>query len=86
MKKVLDIDGQVSIFDFLNSDNKREPAHGKRLIGLVDADNWGKLDNCFPNIALMKLSAWHKAHGDMVEWYDPQKAENHEYIYKGICV
>lgn len=81
MTKALDIDGQVSIFDFLNSDNKRGPAHGKRLIGLVDADNWGKLDNCFPNIALMKLSAWHKAHGDAVEWYDPQKAESHEYIY-----
>lgn len=25
----------------------------------------------FPNLALMKLSAWHKAQGDTVEWYEP---------------
>lgn len=34
-------------------------------IGLIDVDG-GKN---FPNIALMKLSAWHKAQGDEVEWY-----------------
>lgn len=34
-------------------------------IGLIDVD--GKK----PNLALMKLSAWHKAHGDSVEWYNP---------------
>ena len=34
-------------------------------IGLIDVDshNW-------PNLALMKLSAWHKARGDNVEWWD----------------
>lgn len=33
-------------------------------IGLIDVDghNW-------PNLALMKLSAWHKAQGDTVEWH-----------------
>lgn len=33
-------------------------------IGLIDVDghNW-------PNLALMKLSAWHKANGDTVEWW-----------------
>lgn len=33
-------------------------------IGLIDVDghNW-------PNLALMKLSAWHKAKGDDVEWW-----------------
>lgn len=33
-------------------------------IGLIDVDghNW-------PNLALMKLSAWHKAKGDTVEWH-----------------
>jgi len=36
-------------------------------IGLVDVDGTGR----FPNIALMKISAWHKAQGDSVEWYDP---------------
>ena len=25
----------------------------------------------FPNIPLMKLSAWHKRKGDHVEWYKP---------------
>lgn len=35
-------------------------------IGLHDADKTG-----FPNLALMKISAWHKAHGDEVEWWLP---------------
>lgn len=34
-------------------------------IGLIDVDSHN-----FPNIALMKLSAYHKAKGDSVEWYD----------------
>lgn len=33
-------------------------------IGLVDVDG-----HHFPNLALMKLSAWHKAQGDEVEWW-----------------
>lgn len=35
-------------------------------IGLIDVDGHN-----FPNLPLMKLSAWHKAQGDKVEWYDP---------------
>ena len=35
-------------------------------IGLHDGDTTG-----FPNLALMKLSAWHKARGDAVEWWSP---------------
>lgn len=35
-------------------------------IGLIDVDGHN-----FPNIPLMKLSAWHKSHGDTVEWYSP---------------
>ena len=35
-------------------------------IALVDVDGHN-----FPNLALMKLSAWHKAQGDSVEWYEP---------------
>lgn len=35
-------------------------------IGLHDSDTTG-----FPNLALMKLSAWHKARGDAVEWWSP---------------
>ena len=35
-------------------------------IGLIDVDGHN-----FPNLALMKLSAWHKQNGDEVEWYEP---------------
>ena len=35
-------------------------------IGLIDVDSRN-----FPNLALMKLSAWHKKNGDDVAWYDP---------------
>ena len=35
-------------------------------ISLVDVDGHN-----FPNLALMKLSIWHKAQGDSVEWYSP---------------
>ena len=34
-------------------------------IGLIDVDGHN-----YPNLALMKLSAWHKSMGDTVEWYD----------------
>lgn len=47
-------------------------------ISLIDMDyehHWRVLKKKkkvrFPNLALMKLSAWHKAHGDTVEWYPP---------------
>lgn len=33
-------------------------------IGLIDVDGHN-----FPNLALMKLSTWHKARGDRVEWW-----------------
>lgn len=35
-------------------------------IGLHDSDHTG-----FPNLALMKISAWHKVQGDTVEWWNP---------------
>lgn len=35
-------------------------------IGILDVDGHN-----FPNLALMKLSAWHKARGDAVEFADP---------------
>ena len=34
------------------------------LIGLIDVDG-----HHFPNLALMRISAWHKAQGDDVEWW-----------------
>ena len=39
---------------------------GKMKIGLVDVDGHN-----FPNLCLMKLSAWHKANGDEVEFAIP---------------
>ena len=33
-------------------------------IGLIDVDG-----HHFPNLALMRISAWHKAQGDTVEWW-----------------
>ena len=35
-------------------------------VALVDVDGHG-----FPNLALMRLVAWHKQQGDAVEWYSP---------------
>lgn len=44
-------------------------------IGLIDVDshNW-------PNLCLMKLSAWHKARGDHVEWWRPEG--RYDLVYK----
>ena len=39
-------------------------------IGLIDVDGHN-----FPNLALMKLSAWHKSQGDMVEFANPMFGE-----------
>lgn len=45
-------------------------------IGLIDVDGHN-----FPNIPLMKISAWHKAHGDSVEWYDPLFSGHMDKVY-----
>lgn len=63
------------------------------LIGLIDADlmwsrksvrrRYGKSKSkIFPNLALMKLSAWHKSQGDEVEWYNAIRHYNRVYISK----
>lgn len=44
-------------------------------IGLIDVDSHN-----FPNIPLMKLSAWHKQQGDLVEWYMPF-GERYDVVY-----
>lgn len=36
------------------------------IVGLIDVDGHN-----FPNLALMRISAWHKSQGDLVEWYQP---------------
>lgn len=35
----------------------------------------------FPNLALMKLSAWHKNRGDIVEWYMPIMSASYDKVY-----
>ena len=45
-------------------------------IGLIDVDGHN-----FPNIPLMKLSAWHKQQGDTVEWYNPMFSGHMDKVY-----
>ena len=45
-------------------------------IGLIDVDGHN-----FPNLALMKLSAWHKSQGDSVEWYQPMFSGHMDKVY-----
>lgn len=49
----------------------------KLKIGLLDVDGHN-----FPNIALMKISAWHKQQGDEVEWCFPMKHYDKVYMSK----
>lgn len=51
-------------------------------IGLIDVDNWGKLDKCFPNLPLMKISAFYKERGCYVEWYDSKTHYDIVYLSK----
>lgn len=45
-------------------------------IGLIDVDGHN-----FPNLPLMKLSAWHKRKGDTVEWYVPMFSGHLDRVY-----
>lgn len=45
-------------------------------IGLIDVDGHN-----FPNLPLMKISAWHKAQGDTVEWYEPMFSGHMDKVY-----
>lgn len=44
-------------------------------IGLIDVDSHN-----FPNLALMKISAWHKSQGDTVEWCFP--LDHYDIVYQ----
>lgn len=44
-------------------------------IGLIDVDSHN-----FPNLALMKISAWHKSIGDTVEWCLPM--DHYDIVYQ----
>ena len=45
-------------------------------VGLIDVDGHN-----YPNLALMKLSAWHKSRGDHVEWYSPLLSGHVDRVY-----
>lgn len=45
-------------------------------IGLIDVDGHN-----FPNIPLAKISAWHKAMGDTVEWYYSKISGDMDIVY-----
>ena len=48
-------------------------------IGLLDIDAKHSKQS-FPNLALCKIAAWHKAHGDRVEWATP--FEHYDILYR----
>lgn len=55
---------------------------GTRMkVGLIDEDNYEKIGQCYPNLPLMKLSAWHKQRGDSVEWYQPLFSGHMDKVY-----
>lgn len=45
-------------------------------IGLIDVDGHN-----YPNLPLMKISAWHKSQGDSVEWYQPLFSGHMDKVY-----
>jgi hypothetical protein len=55
----------------------------KLLIGLHDADKpyLHQTGLHFPNLALMKIAAYHKALGDLVEWFLPLKRDAYDKVY-----
>jgi hypothetical protein len=50
------------------------------LVGLHDVDAEHIKGKTFPNYALMKISAWHKAQGDTVEWWMPLYQYDRVYL------
>lgn len=54
----------------------------QNIIGLHDAEKDHFKGKDFPNYALMKISAWHKAQGDTVEWWNPLKKYDRVYSSK----
>ena len=45
-------------------------------IGLIECDS-----HHFPNLPLMKISAWHNSQGDSVEWYEPLLSGHMDKVY-----
>ncbi len=45
-------------------------------IGLIDVDGHN-----FPNLALMRISSYHKSRGDSVEWWQPPLFAHYDIVY-----
>lgn len=52
------------------------------IVGLHDSEKEHFKHKTFPNYALMKISAYHKAKGDTVEWWNPAKSYDLVYSSK----
>lgn len=52
------------------------------VVGLHDAEKDYLKNKSFPNLALMKISAWHKRQGDIVEWWNPLYSYDRVYSSK----
>lgn len=54
-------------------------------IGLIDVDGHGKKKKwgatVYPNLAICKISAYHKSLGDDVDWYDPLFGGHYDKVY-----
>lgn len=50
-------------------------------IGLIDVDAESRGKVTFPNLSLMKISAFHKKRGDHVEWYKPLISGHMDIVY-----
>lgn len=57
-----------------------EAVRRQMRIGMIDCDRKNS-KHPFPNLPLMKLSAWHKSQGDSVEWYEPLVSGHMDKVY-----
>lgn len=57
-------------------------------VGLIDVDGHAKKKKfgatIYPNLALCKISAWHKKQGDDVVWYEPMYTGHCDKVYNNI--
>lgn len=61
---------------------KNDEGAGKKMrVAIHDAEQDYMKNKSFPNYALMKLSAYHKAKGDSVEWWEPVFSDQYDMIY-----
>jgi len=51
------------------------------LVAIHDAERDHMKNKTFPNIVLMKLSAFHKSHGDTVQWWNPSNNRHYDTVY-----